>query len=587
MVAQTENRLSVVELRKNLMRRHGALVTERSSWVTHWSDVGRHLLPRNGRFFVSDRNRSGRDRYNQIWDSTGTRALRVLGAGMMAGATSPARPWFRLAAGDPELNDYYPVKLWLEDTVRRMQRVFSKSNTYRALHQLYEELGAFGTAVSIVLPDFENVIHHYPVACGEYCLQQDYQGKINAVYREFEKTVGEVVNEFGEENCSSAVRNQYRERNLEAGVTILHVIEPRDASQRDTEQATPENMPWRSVYIEVGGEDSTVLRDSGFQTFPVLAPRWAVAGGDVYGHSPGMEALGDVRQLQQEQLRKGQAIDYKTRPPLQVPTSMKDRDRELFPNGITYYEPASLLPFDQVTPGGGIRSAFEVNLDLEHLLEDIRDVRERIRGAFYADLFLMLANAGPDTRMTATEVAERHEEKLLMLGPVLERLHNELLKPLIDLTFDRMLEAGALLPPPPQELQGMDLQVEFISILAQAQRAIGMNNVDRFIGGALTIADKQPEVLDKVDFDRWVDRAQDMLGVPPELVREDDKVAALRDARNKAMAAKEAVAASREQAATTKDLAASPTGGQTALSGLMENLTGYSTPTATPGASPL
>jgi hypothetical protein len=138
-----------------------------------------------------------------------------------------------------------------------------------------------------------------------------------------------------------------------------------------------------------------------------------------------MEALGDVKQLQHGQLRKAQAVDYMVKPPLQIPTAMKNMPLATLPGGAMYV--------DQNHPHGGIRSAFDVKLDVSHQLEDIRDVRERINQTFYVDLFLMLAQAEQGGQpITAREVAEKHEEKLLMLGPVLERLHNELLKPKID-----------------------------------------------------------------------------------------------------------------------------------------------------------
>ena len=540
--------------REAFIARHGALKTDRSSWITHWTDISKHILPRNGRFFSSDRNRTGSDRYNKIYDNTATRALRTLGAGMQAGATNPGRPWFRLTTADPDLNKFHPVRAWLDDCVERMQRVFSKSNTYRALHQMYEELGAFGTAVSIVLPDFNNTIHHYPVVCGEYALQQDYQGNVIGLYREFEKTVGETVKEFGLKNCSVSVQDQWKQRQLENTVKILHVVEPREDQERDPDNPSSKHMPFKSVYMELNSnEEDKLLRESGFRRFPVLAPRWSVAGGDVYGTSPGMEALGDVRQLQQEQLRKGQGIDYMVRPPLQVPSQLKDRESEMFPGGLNYVDPGTMLPFDQVTANGGVRPAFEVGIDLNHLLADIQDVRERIRSSFYADLFLMLSMAGPNTRMTATEVAERHEEKLLALGPVLERLHNEMLQPLIDITFDAMVEAN-MLPPAPDELAGADLNIEFVSILAQAQRAVGSNSVDRFMGNVMQISQIRPEILDKVNFDNYADQYGEMLGIDTDLLVPDADVQALRNARAEAEAAQAQMQMAQQQAAAAKDM---------------------------------
>jgi hypothetical protein len=482
---------------------------------------------------------------------------------MMAGATSPARPWFRLGTADPDLNNYMPVKLWLDDVQKRMGMVFQRSNTYRALHGMYEELGGFGTAASIILPDYKNIIHHYPVTTGEFCVAQDYQGKICTIYREFEKTVGEMVKEFGYKQCSKTVQNMYDRGSLDAWIPIIHAIEPR--ADRDIRKKDALNMPWASYYFEIGGERNKYLRESGFKEFPAVVPRWATAGGDIYGNSPAMEALGDIKQLQHEQLRKAQAIDYQTMPPLQVPTSMKNRDVERLPNGITFV--------DANSPSGGIKSMFEVNLNLDHLLMDIQDCRERVRGAFYADLFLMLANA-TDTRMTATEVAERHEEKLLMLGPVLERLHNELLDPLIETTFSRMLEAGVL-PPPPEEMQGMELNVEFVSMLAQAQRAIGTNGVDRFVGNLGMVAQYKPDVLDKFNADEWADAYSDMLGVDPKLIVANDQVAIVRDARNKAAAAQAQTEAMHTQSEVARNLAGAQTTEPSALTNVMDMFSGY------------
>jgi len=549
--------------RDRLFTRWGQLKSERASWFAHWQELTSYILPRNGRYFRQDRDRGYR-RHNNIYDSTGTRALRILGAGMMSGATSPARQWFRLATPDPELNSYEPVKLWLDDVTKRMQRVFQKSNTYNALHQMYEELGTFGTAATILLPDYQTVIHHYPLTCGEYCISTDAKGRVCTLYREFEMTVSQVVKEFGLEKCSVSVQNMYRTGNLDQWVPVIHCIEPR--ADRDMGKRDAKNMPWGSYYFEVGGEDGVFLRESGFQYFPALCPRWSVVGGDIYGNSPGMEALGDIKQLQHEQLRKAQAIDYQTKPPLQVPASMKNRDVETLPGGVSYYDGQS----------NGIKTAFEVNLNLQYLLNDIMDCRERVRGSFYADLFLMLANT-PNTRMTATEVAERHEEKLLMLGPVLERLHNELLSPLVDITFTRMVAAGAL-PPAPQELQGMDLNVEFVSMLAQAQRAIGTNAVDRFVGNLGAIARMKPDILDKFDQDQWADVYADMLGVDPSLIIADKEVAVLRDARNQAMAAKEQAAAMQQTSQSVKNMAQAPTGNQNALTDVMNMFSGYGSP---------
>jgi hypothetical protein len=519
------------DTRSKLMRRQGALWTERSSWDSHWSEIAQFQMPRAGRFFVSDTNR-GNKRHNAIYDNAAIFAHRTLAAGMMSGMTSPARPWFRVALQDKDMMEFGPVKQWLHDVGVLMRNVFAASNTYNSLHQCYEELGAFGTWADFVSPDFDNVIHHYPMTVGEYALATNDKGRVDTLFRQVQMTVGQMVKWFGKDRCSPAVQNMHSNNQLDGWVTVYHAVMPRadfDPSKRDAL-----NMPFKSVYFEPSSDNwDKFLGESGFKRFPALCPRWVVTGNDVYGRSPGMDCLGDVKQLQLSQLRKAQAIDYQVNPPLQIPVAYKDQAHKRLPGGAMY--------IDSSTPQGGVRTAFDVNLRLDYLLADIQDNRERIRSAYYADLFLMIAN---DTRSgtTATEIAERHEEKLLMLGPVLERLHNELLSPLIDITFGRLAAVGAL-PEAPPELQGAELEIDFISTLAQAQRAVAAGGTDRLLNTVGQLAALAPGIVDKIDFDQAVDDYSEMYGVNPKLIVPDDKVAEIRAARAQAQQQAQAAAA--------------------------------------------
>lgn len=559
--------------RTQYIRRWGALKQERSSWFDHWKEISEYILPRSGRFFLTDRNK-GDKKHNEIIDSTGTRALRVLAAGMMAGMTSPARPWFRLATPDSDLMEYEPVKMWLENVTKLMRQVYSRSNTYRALHSVYEELGSFGTGVSIVQKDFDTVLHHMPLTAGEYCLSTDNKGNVHTLGREFEMTVGQMIEEFGYEKLSQAVKSLYNNgAGIDQWVPVIHLIQPRSA--RDYSRRDPMNMPWASCYFEAGGDSNDVLRESGFNRFPALCPRWGTSGGDIYGNSPGMEALGDIKQLQHAQLRKAQAIDYKVKPPLQMPTSLKEQQGASLPGGVAY--------FDMVGPQNKIQSMFDVNLDLNHLLADIQDTRDRVQKTFYADLFMMIAN-DQRSNITAREIAERHEEKLLMLGPVLERLHNEFLKPKIDITFEFIVEAGLLRGnlEPPKEMQGMDLNVEFVSMLAQAQRAVGVSGVDRLLGtiGSIALmqanAGQAPTALDKLNSDQVIDEYADMLGVDPSLIVADEQVAIIREDRAKQQQAAQQAMVAQQAAEAAKT--ASEINPESPVADALGRFSGYSVP---------
>ena len=546
---------------KLLSQRWRALKKERSSWMGQWMEVSANLLPVNGRYFISDRNR-GFKRFNSIYDSTGTRALRILSAGMMSGMTSPSRPWFRLSVSDKDLMQYQPVKVWLNAVTDQVGDVMAKSNLYRVLHSMYEELGAFGTSAALIAEDYKNVINLHPFTIGEYAISTDWKGDVTTLYREFDNTVGAIVKEFGLENCSSAVKSAYQRGTLDQWITLVHAIEPR--TDRDPNKKDAINMPWRSVYFEKSSTNKTVLRESGYKSFPCVCPRWQTVGGDIYGVSPGMEALGDIKGLQSQEFRKLLAIDYQSNPPIQVPSSMKNRETELFPGGVSYYDAQSGSP--------GIKTAYEVNLDIRNLLASQQDTRQRVNAAFFSDLFMMISQQ--DTgRMTATEVAARNEEKMLMLGPVVERLNNELLDPLVETVFERLLSAN-LLPPPPEELQGHNLNIEYVSMLSQAQKAVSTNSIDRFVGNLGQIAQLRPDVLDKFDPDHWADLYSDKLGIDPELILPGEQVAMVRQQRAQQQQQAQQQEALMNASQTAKNLGQTSTEPGTASGDLLNKLQG-------------
>lgn len=553
--------------RNEIYRRWTGLDQDWQSWRGVYQDVTDFMLPFSGRYYDTDRN-DGRKRYGNIYDEEATFALNVLAAGLQAGMSSPARPWFRLQTADPELNQYHSVKLWLNECTRRMLDLFQRSNTYNTLHTLYQELGVYGTAASFMMDDFNTVLHHYPLTTGEYRISANYRGEVDTLARRYQKTVGQIVKEFGYDRVCPSTQSLYDNHELDAWVTIVQLVEPnadRDPSKRDAQ-----NMAWKSWYMEEGAKDDQWLRKSGFDRFPAIVPRWSVYGGDVYGNSPGMLVLGSTKQLQHEQLRKAEGIDYQTKPPLQVPTSLQNRDIQILPGGVTFYDAAA--------PQAGIRSMWDVNLNLQYLLNDIVDVRQRIKRGFFVDMFLSLADPAT-TNMTAYEVASRNEEKLVMIGPTIERLHEEALNPLVEYTFDRMMTLK-LFPPPPDEMQGQELNIEFVSMLAQAQRAVGVNSTNKFITALGQVAAIKPEVLDKFDGDEFVDQYADQLGVDPRMIVGNEQVAIIRQQRAQQQQMAAAAQAAQVAGGVAKDLGSVNTGQPNGLSDLLQQFSGYTLPGA-------
>lgn len=560
--------------RKQLMATWLALLAERYTWDEHWRELGKFITPRVPRFCASDRNR-GHKRHNNIYNDCATRAVRVMAAGLMAGASSRARKWFSLTTEDPALAKFHPVQVWLEDVSEILARRLEKSNTYTVLHSMYEQLATFGTACSVVLGDSESLIHHYPSPIGEFALAQDFQGRICSLFRRYQMTVRELVDQFGLPNCSDKVQRAVKDpiQRLDEPVEVINAIERR--KDRDPRRTDNLNMPWRSCWFEAaaGDDETKVLRESGFTRFPALTPRWQVDGRDVYGGSPGMDALGQIKGLQLRERSLAKAIEYQVEPSLQVPTSFKGRRVAMLPGG------QSLV--DSMNQHGGIRAAWQVQTDVSHMQLDIQRVEARIDESFFKSLFFMIANSSDTTQRTAEEIAERREEKFVMIGPGYGRVQDEILTPLVSVAFAELLEqdrlrGGTLIPPVPQELENQPLKLEYVSVLAQALKLTGLAGQDRFLVTLGAISQFRPEVLDRFDADGWVDSVSGVL-VSPRLIVPIEKAQQQREAANQMAAAERQAAQMNQLSDTAKNLAAAaPAAPRAGFADVMRSITGYS-----------
>ncbi|WP_445505017.1 portal protein [Microvirga sp. G4-2] len=517
-------------------KRLAMLRQERDYHVEDWKEISTYIRPRRG-LFTREEQRKRRSQ-NALLQNEAMFASRTCGNGMMSGISSQARPWFRLTTPDPALAEFSSVKQWLYEVTSLFRYILSVSNFYASRKQVYPDVADFGTAVTIIDPDYDDVVRFTVIPPGQYCLATDHKDRVNTLYREFSMTVFQVVERFGLENCSSYVRDRYDRGAYDELVDIVHVIEPNMQQVRGLKG--PLGMPYVCVYYEVNSSADKLLSFKGYPIWPVASPRWDVQSGEVYGTGCGFMALPDAKGVQVLERRKAQAIDKLVTPPTQAPAGVAAGNVNHLPGGTT------ILP--QVTAQGGpaIRPIYEQSAQgITAVRGEIDGHTDRIHRAYFSDLFLMLAQS--DRReITAREIDERHEEKLLQLGPVLESVHGEDLNIVIDNLFHWCAEAK-ILPPPPKEVQGVELKVEFISILAQAQKAVAVGGIERLVGFVGNLAAARPDVLDKVDFDQAIDEYSDSLGTPPALVRSDDAVKEIRAAN--AAAAQQAQAAAAMPAA--------------------------------------
>ena len=498
-----------------------AMKNDRMSWWTHWREIAVYIIPRRYKWLITPNQGNRGSPINQrIVNNTGTVALRILSAGMMSGITSPGRPWFKLATDNSDLNEVPEVKIWLDECQKRLGTVFAESNFYTSLATVYNDLGAFGTGVMIIYQDYDDVIRVFNTCAGEYFLQNDDRQDVSTMAREFVLTTQQVAAQFGLENCSPDIQGSIKTGGaaLTREKKVGHVIE----RNTDLIPGAPgiKGMPWREVYWELGTGQTEVLRVRGFHEKPFIAPRWDIVGNDAYGRSPGMDALGDIKMLQVEEKRKAQAIDKHVNPPMIADIALKNEPASMLPGGVTYVANGN---------GVGFKPAYTIAPDFSGLVQDIEKLELRIKNTFFNDLFMMISQL--DTVRTATEIDARKEEKLIQLGPVLERFENEALDPSINCVFDIMLRGG-LFPPIPRQLSNQKIKVEYISMLAEAQKAASTASIERLAQFVGNLAAAVPGALDNVDWDETIDEYADMLGVSPKLIMATAKVAQIRQQRN-------------------------------------------------------
>lgn len=512
------------------------LELERSSFDSHYRELGEHFAPRRTRFWADDRNR-GDKRHNRVANEAGFLSARTLRSGMFAGITSPARPWRRLSTPDPELADYGPVKDWLFLVNKRMRTMDLRSNLYNVLPTTYGDMGVFAIGAMGIFDDQDDMMRCYSYPVGSYWIARNDRGQVDTFMRKYQMTVRQLVMKFGDatagpndrwKNFSLQVRNAWDRGEYETIINVTHMTTPNmefDPRKLDAKYS----KPYSSCYYEMGSMGSggqprsdpaydTFLRESGFDYFPFLVPTWELTGEDIYGtSSPGMEALAACKELQITEKRVSRAIEKQLNPALQGPTSLRNQKASLLAGDITYV--------DDANSKGGLRPIHEVSMAIDKVEQRIERIERRISRCFYEDLFLMLAQMEGIQPRNEAEIAERHEEKLLALGPVLEGTNDALLDPLTDIQFSIMQRFG-LVPEPPEELAGQDLRVEYESIMAKAQKLVGVAGTERFVSFVGNMAAAFPIVLKKVNALAVVDEYGDMMGVSSQIVRTDEEVQA-------------------------------------------------------------
>ena len=504
-----------------LIKRYDYLKGNRDNWDTHYQELADYMLPRKADI-VKKRSR-GEKRMELIYDGTALQSIDLMAAFLHGMLTSGASPWFHLDIKNEALNRDDDVRAWLQDTSMRMMQAFQRSNFETEIHEAYVDLVVFGTACIFADMNLNN-LQFNTRHISEFYVAEDQYGMVNTVFRLYKSSAAQAVERFGFDNVGDFIRRTF-ETKPDEEVEILHAVLPR--IERDVTKRDNLNMPFMSAYV--CKQTEMIISEGGFEELPYVVPRFLKATGETMGRSPAMTALPDVKMLNLMSKTIIQAAQKQIDPPLLVPDDGFILPIRTQPGGLNFFRSGTRETITPLNTGANI----PIGLSMEE------QRRSAIRQAFYVDQILTAGSA----QMTATEVIQRQEERMRVIGPVLGRLMNELLRPLIDRVFALMLR-NDMLAPAPQVLQGLDIDIEYVSPLARAQKSSSLNNTMRALEILLPLAQSLP-VGDHIDPDGLVRHVTDALGVPKTTLKTQREVDQTRQQR--AQAQQEAMQRQRDQ----------------------------------------
>ena len=492
------------QLKDNLSR----LQEKRSNWESHWQEVSDYMLPRKAEI-TKERTR-GDKRHTLIYDATAIHALELLAASLHGMLTSSANKWFSLRFKETELNSIDEAKEWLEDATSRMYDAIAKSNFQQEIFEAYHDLIAFGTSCLMIEEDQDDILLFSARHIKEIYIQENKKGFVDTIYRRFKMPSQAAADKFGIENVSRDLINKARKNPFD-DVQLVHVVRPRldfDPGKQDKK-----NMPFQSIYMEY--ESGHIISIGGFKESPYVIPRYLKASTEQYGRSPGMNALPDVKVLNKMVENSLKAAAKQIDPPLLIPDDGMLAPVRMSPGSINYYRSGSR---DRIEP-------LNINANNATTLNAENQRRDAIVKMFHVDQLVISENRN----MTATEVLQRQEEKMRILGPVLGRLQSELLSPLIIRIFNIMLRQG-LFQPAPDILQSQELNIEYVSPMALAQRSQELQSIMRGLELFGSLGQTMP-VMDYIDENGFIKQIIDILGLPAKMIKSDAQVQEIREQR--------------------------------------------------------
>lgn len=519
------------------------LASDRSGFEQQWQEISDRILPRSSRMFFGQQLNAtkGEKLTHKMLDSTAALALDRYTAVKSSLMTPQDAKWHRLRSVDPARNKNPRVLTWFDtvtDSLFRRRRS-PKSGFYGQVNESYTSEGAFGTGavfVDWVTPtpqDPAGGLRYRFIHISQLYLRENHQGVIDTVMRKFvlkHRQVPQMIASGYFNRMPTGVEKILQDGKQKDGdYEYLHVVLPN--TEYEPGRADHRGMAFAGYYVCVKTKE--IVGRSGYYTMPYVFCRATVVPGEVYGRSPAMMVLPNVKVLN-EQKKTALKIGHR----MADPVLLTHDDGVLDTLSL---RPGSVVPGGVSADGRKLVSRLDDNVGQIPQLEDQMEMeRVVIKDAFLVNLFQILTET---PRMTATEVLERTREKSILLAPSMARQQAEFLGGMIEREVDLMVRNGAV-PPIPRELQELgEYQTEYDSPLSRVMRAEEAAGLSRWLEQTLQAVQitQDPSPLDWVNWDQAQPELAEINAVPARWVSTPEQVKAKREGRQQQEAVSTAI----------------------------------------------
>jgi len=483
---ENENKSQLNEV----IQRYERAKSRRSNWESHWQECYDFALPQRGNFTHYDV--AGSRKTQTLYDGTAMDSVDQLAASLLGNLTPPWTQWFGFKPGpdlgEEEAQNIAPI---LEGISKKIQAQLDRSNFNVEMHQCFLDLAVGGTATMFfeeTEPGAFSAFKFTAVPLHDVVLEEGDKGFLDGAFRTMSLTLSQLQDKYPLAEFPMRVL-QEGNKDPQARFDVLKSVLPNNGL-----------YDFKAILIE---ESAPLLLEEGqFNQSPAISFRWMKSPGEIYGRSPVMKALPDIKTANKvvELILKNASIAV-------TGIWQADDDGVLNPANIEL-KPGSIIP--KAVGSQGLKALdMPGRFDVSELI--LNDLRGRIRHALLTDKLGPVAGG----RMTATEIIERSSEMALLLGATYGRLQSELLTPLIQHAFAILRRRGEI---PDIELDGRYVALDYRSPLARVQ---GQKNVQNILLWLETMGSMGATASLSVDVPKTVKHLADALGVPNDLIVKD------------------------------------------------------------------